>query len=161
MLRFLYYNLIISIVVIVFFCYNLNIHYKIIPLHLSILIYPFLVLYSVFILSTKFLNYSINKIFISIVSTFYNLVIILIYTSYYVGIITWGSPINIYLILSFYDEVKDLINSLTNINYHQLILYFIVITSILFFKNYLLSKKIISSINGFKLNKINSKKIFF
>ena len=161
MLRFLYYNLIISVVVIVVFYYNLNIHYKIIPLHLSILIYPFLVLYSVFILSTKFLNYSINKIFISIVSTFYNLVIILIYTSYYIGIITWGSPINVYLILSFYDEVKDLINSLTNINYHQLILYFIVITSILFFKNYLLSKKIISSINGFKLNKINSKKNLF
>lgn len=158
MLRFLYYNLILSIVVIVFFCYSLNIHYKIIPLHLSILIYPFLVLYSVFILSTKFLNYSTNKIFISLVSTFYYLVIILIYTSYYVGLITWGSPINIYLILSFYDELEDLINSLTNINYHQLTLYFIVITSILFFKNYLLSKKIISSIKGFKLRKINSKK---
>lgn len=158
MIRFLYYNLILSIVVIVFFCYSLNIHYKIIPLHLSILIYPFLVLYSIFILSTKFLNYSTNKIFISLVSTFYYQVIILIYTSYYVGIKTWGSPINIYLILSFYDEVEDLINSLTNINYHQLILYFIVITSILFFKNYLLSKKIISSINSFNLNKINSKK---
>ena len=161
MLRFLYYNLILSIVVIVFFCYSLNIHFKIIPLHLSILIYPFLVLYSVFILSTKFLNYSTNKIFISFVSTFYYLVIILIYTSYYVGIITWGSPINIYLILSFYDELEDLINSLTNINYHQLTLYFIVITSTLFVKNYLLSKKIISSINSFKLRKINSKKNLF
>ena len=158
MIRFLYYNLILSIVVIVFFCYSLNIHYKIITLHLSILIYPFLVLYSIFIFSTKFLNYSTNKIFISLVSTFYYQVIILIYTSYYVGIKTWGSPINIYLILSFYDEVEDLINSLTNINYNQLILYFIVITSILFFKNYLLSKKIISSINSFNLNKINSKK---
>ena len=161
MFRFIYWNLILSTIVITFFCYDLNLTIKVLPLHLSILIYPLLILNFCFFFTIKTFNNWVNKISISLITTSYCLFIILVYSSYYIGISTWGSTLNIYLIYSFYDELEELIHSTTYINYDKLVFYILVISCNLFLINYFLAQKIISSINGIKISNLISKKNIF